>query len=157
MRYLKYTALILFTASLAQANDLTDIRELANANGFSPSNKVLKAVIKASKRYNVDPKELAAIGILETGLGKYLKDRVNDNGTTDEGVFQINTVNQTNCKSYDLKTVEGSAYCAAKLLHKIAKNHTDYLGRYHSKTPKHKKRYENALMKVLKIQLTESE
>lgn len=97
-------------------------------------------------------RELTAIGILETGLGSNSKNRINTNGTVDQGIFQINTVNRISCIEYNLASIEGNAYCAAKLLHSIAKKHSDYLGRYHSKTPSRKIAYQNAIVKVLTVQ-----
>ena len=82
--------------------------------------------------------QLTAIGIIETGLGKYAKTRNNTNGTQDRGVFQINTVNYPKCVEYNLDSPEGSALCAAKLLSQIKAKRADYLGVYHSKTPSKK-------------------
>ena len=148
MRYL----LIILVASNAWANDLTAIHSLATSNGLNPSPRVISAIVDASNRYGVDPRELTAIGILETGLGKYNSVRHNKNGTTDSGVFQINSVNVALCIEYNLSSIEGNAYCAAKLLSSIAKKHDDYLGRYHSNTPKHKKSYQKAVLRVLAAQ-----
>lgn len=134
------------------ASDLGDVRALARANGFRPSPRVIMAIVSASHRYRIKAKELTAIGILETGLGKYAKTRTNSNGTQDAGIFQINTINTASCIEYNLDSIEGNAYCAAKLLKGIAKKHSDYLGRYHSKTPSHKKAYQNALLRVLAVQ-----
>jgi hypothetical protein len=139
------------------ANELGDIRALANANDFEPSERVLTAIVAASRRYHIDAKELTAIGILETGLGKYLKVRHNSNGTDDAGIFQINSINTPSCIEYNLESIEGNAFCAAKLLKRIAKRHSDYLGRYHSKTPKHKLAYQNAALKILAADSSDSE
>ncbi len=139
-------------ASNALCGDLKDIDLLARANGFNPSQRVLLAIVRAARLYKIRPKELTAIGILETGLGSNNKDRLNDNGTIDQGIFQINTINKPTCIEYNLASIEGNAMCAAKLLNKIAKRHSDYLGRYHSKTPKHKISYQNAVLHVLSVQ-----
>lgn len=140
---------VLLVCSSASANDVRDIRSLAHSNGFKPSQRVILAIASASKRYKVPAKELTAIGILETGLGKNLKVRHNTNGSKDVGIFQINTINLKTCVEYNLDSPEGSAMCAAKLLHNISKKHNDYLGRYHSKTPSKKTSYQNAALKVL--------
>jgi hypothetical protein len=153
MRCMRYIALIfLLVSSVCYGNDLHDIAELAHSNGFEPDKRVLMAIVAASRRYGIDAKELTAIGILETGLGKYAKTRDNSNGTQDAGIFQINSVNTASCIEYNLESIEGNAYCAAKLLKRIAKRHNDYLGRYHSKTPKRKIAYQNAIKHVLGVQ-----
>lgn len=125
------------------------VLELAKANGFKPSKRVVEAIVKASGTYGIDVLELTAIGIVETGLGKYAKTRRNRNGTFDKGLFQINTVNVPYCIEYNLDSPEGSALCAAKLLARIKKNREDYLGVYHSKTPSKKAVYEQKLSNIL--------
>lgn len=127
-----------------------EVRALALKNGFKPDDRIIKAIVNASKRYHVDALELTAVGILETGLGKYAKDRLNTNGTIDKGIFQVNTVNASKCIEYNLSSVEGSSFCAAKLLNSIKKYHNnDYLGRYHSKTPSKKAKYFEKITQVL--------
>lgn len=125
------------------------IIELADSNGFKPSKRIVNAIVNASEQYNVDALELTAIGIVETGLGKYAKTRKNRNGTFDKGLFQINTINEKTCVEYNLDSAEGSALCAAKLLSRIKSKHNDYLGRYHSKTPSKKATYSKKITKVL--------
>ncbi len=139
---------IVLIAQIASANDFKDVKSLAMRNGFIPSSQVIKAIIKASHKYKLDPLELATIGIIETGLGKYARDRVNKNGTVDHGLFQINTVNEVVCIEYDLSTVEGSSFCAAKLLSRIKRVRHDYMGVYHSKTKSKKAIY---LLKVSQV------
>lgn len=134
------------------ANCDNTVRSIASANGFAASGRVVKAISRASKYYNIDEAELTAIAIVETGLGKYAATRVNQNGTVDQGLFQINSVNQPYCSEYDLSSPEGSAMCAAKLLARIRLNHDDYIGRYHSKTPTLKIKYTNKIIKVLNTQ-----
>lgn len=135
-------------ASIAKAGS---IEQVANANGFKVSSRIVAAIQNASKRYNIDPLELTAIGIVETGLGKYNTSNLNHNGTVDEGIFQINTINKTYCIEYNLESTEGNAYCAAKLLWRIRKLHTDYVGRYHSNTPSKKLEYLQKITKVLEL------
>lgn len=125
------------------------VLELADSNGFKPSKRVVQAIVNASRTYSIDVAELTAIGIVETGLGKYAKTRRNTNGTYDRGVFQINTVNHVYCIEYNLDSPEGSALCAAKLLARIKKNREDYLGVYHSKTPTKKEVYMRKLSNIL--------
>lgn len=115
-------------------NRIQDVQDLARANGFEPSDRIVKAILKACDLYQIDAMELTAIGIIETGLGKYATTRKNTNGTKDHGVFQINTVNAPKCVEYNLDSPEGSALCAAKLLSEIKSRRKDYLGVYHSKT-----------------------
>lgn len=149
--YMKTMILILIMSSKVLAQD-AEILDLAQKNGFKPSNRVVKAISYASKAFDLNPLELSAIALLETGMGKYNSVRLNKNGTTDQGIFQINSVNKQYCLEYDISTPEGSALCAAKLLSRIKHKHfkdPEYLGRYHSKTPKYKKIYFSKLTKVL--------
>lgn len=130
-------------------NRIQDVQDLANANGFEPSDRIVKAILRASDQYQIDAMELTAIGIIETGLGKYATTRKNTNGTKDHGVFQINTVNMPKCVEYNLESPEGSALCAAKLLSTIKAKRKDYLGVYHSKTPTKKVAYMQKVSQVL--------
>lgn len=126
-----------------------DVQDLAKANGFEPSKRIIDAIVKASDMYQIDALELTAIGIIETGLGKYARTRKNTDGTHDRGVFQINTVNAPKCVEYNLDSPEGSALCAAKLLSTIKAKRADYLGVYHSKTPSKKRAYAQKVSQVL--------
>ena len=128
-----------------------DVEALAKANGFNISQRIIGAIIRASDTYEIDALELTAIGIVETGLGKYNATKKNTNGTHDRGVFQINTVNYPKCVEYNLDSPEGSALCAAKLLSKIKSHRADYLGVYHSKTPSKKMKYLNKVSQVLNL------
>lgn len=130
-------------------NRIQDVQDLANANGFEPSRRIVKAILKASDMYQIDAMELTAIGIIETGLGKYARTRKNTNGTHDKGIFQINTVNESKCVEYNLESPEGSALCAAKLLSEIKTKRKDYLGVYHSKTKSKKVAYMQKVSQVL--------
>lgn len=126
-----------------------DVQDLAESNGFEPSKRIVKAILTASETYQIDALELTAIGIIETGLGKYARTRKNSNGTTDKGLFQINTVNEAQCVEYNLDSPEGSALCAAKLLSTIKAKRADYLGVYHSKTRSKKTKYMQKISQVL--------
>lgn len=120
------------------------ILALAIANGFYPSPGVVPAIAEASLQYNVNPLHLTAIAIVETGLGKYGTNHKNANGTTDVGLFQINSINHARCIPYDLTTNAGSAMCAAKLLSKLRD-----IGAYHSKTPKKKMLYNRKIASTM--------
>jgi hypothetical protein len=135
----------------ASADSFKDVQDLAVANGFKPSQRVVKAIVSAAKAYHLNAIELASIGIIESGLGKYVRNNVNSNGTVDAGIFQINTVNRPVCIEFNLTSPEGSALCAAKLLANIKTKHADYMGRYHSKTPSKKRIYLNKIAKVIAI------
>lgn len=139
---------IMLISPKALADMESKIARLAHENGFRPTERVIKAIAYASKHYGINPLELTAIGIIETGLGKYNKTRLNTNGTLDKGIFQINSVNFKTCVEYNLNSPEGSALCAAKLLSRLKARRSDYLGAYHSKTPSKKTLY---LIKVYKI------
>ncbi len=134
------------------------VKALADANGFgNVSDQVIEAIVKASKAYEIDALQLTAIGIIESGLGTNprAKMRKNDNGTFDRGVFQINTVNWPRCAEFHLDTIEGNAFCAAKLLSQIKINKPSDLGKYHSKTCRPdfcpKKTYFAKITKVLQV------
>lgn len=126
-----------------------EIEAMANANGFKPSKRIIEAIVKAADTYQIDAMQLTAIGIIETGLGKYARTRTNTDGTQDKGVFQINTLNWPKCVEYNLDSPEGSALCAAKLLSQIKAKRADYLGVYHSKTPSKKSKYLAKVSRVL--------
>lgn len=152
---MRYVSLILIF-SLIVVNALAidtakEVETLAKSNGFKVSKRVVNAIVFASNKYGIDALELTAIGIVETGLGKYTKTRKNSNGTHDKGLFQINTVNHPKCVEYNLDSPEGSALCAAKLLYQIKSKRTDYLGVYHSKTPSKKAIYLQKVTKVLEV------
>lgn len=112
----------------------SEVEELAKANGFKASKRIIDAILIASETYSLDHLEMTAIAIVETGLGSNTKTRKNSNGTYDKGLFQINTVNYPKCVEYNLDSFEGSALCAAKLLSSIKSKRADYIGVYHSKT-----------------------
>lgn len=126
-----------------------NIQDLAKANGFNVSKRIVDSILRASNDYQIDALELTAIAIVETGLGKYTRTRKNQNGTHDKGLFQINTVNWPKCVEYNLESPEGSSLCAAKLLSEIKAKRADYLGVYHSKTPTVKAKYLKKVAKVL--------
>ena len=127
------------------------VKALALANGFEATDQVADAIAKASKAFDVDALQLTAIGILESGLGKNAKTRLNKNGTHDKGVFQINTVNWPKCKEFHIETLQGNAFCAAKILSQIKMRKPSDLGKYHSKTPSKKNAYFAKLTKVLQV------
>lgn len=133
----------------AEVVSIQDIEDLARANGFNVSKRVADSILNASNQYNINAIELTAIGIVETGLGKYSRTRQNKDGSIDKGVFQINSVNHSKCVEYNLESPEGNALCAAKLLAEIKTRRADYLGVYHSKTPSKKAKYLQKITKVL--------
>lgn len=136
----------------AQADNFSDVMVLAKRNSFKPSNRVVTAIVNAAETYQLDPVELASIAVLETGMGKFNKSRLNKNGTIDKGIFQINTVNAKTCIEYNLDSIEGSSLCAAKLLKSIKnrfKKDPKAVARYHSGTKKFKDIYYSKLTKVL--------
>ena len=103
------------------------------------------AILRAAKAYDVDPRVLHAIAHLESSGGKQAGLRANKNGTFDVGPFQINSVHWgSTCKAYDVRTAEGGAMCAAKLLQSHRRHRgadSAWVGRYHSRTPSLKARY----------------
>lgn len=126
------------------------LHNLAMVHGFKPSHKAIHAIRNAASRYRINQEELMAIAILESGANENRRIRINKNGTMDVGMFQINTVNFKECIEYDLLSIDGSAFCAAKLLAKHKSKYKDYVGRYHSKTPSKKRAYQNKVNKMVK-------
>ena len=127
------------------------IKALAIGNGFEASDAVADAIAKAAHAYQVDAETLTAIGIIESGLGKYSRTRKNRNGTHDFGVFQINTVNVKFCAEFRLETLQGNAFCAAKILSQIKMVKPSDIAKYHSKTPSKKNAYFAKMTKVLQV------
>jgi hypothetical protein len=142
----------LLGAKHSKASERSEVMALAKKNGYSPSQEVIQAIVKASRWYNIDPLELTAIGILETGLGKYSLVNKNKN-SIDLGIFQINSANFSRCKMFNINTIEGNAMCAALILHNIRYNFSDkdekWIGIYHSKKPKYKNKYFAKISKIL--------
>jgi hypothetical protein len=139
-----------WTDALQNETPQARVKALALQNGFETSDAVADAIVKASKAFDVDALHLTAIGIIESGLGKNAVTRKNKNGTHDKGVFQINTVNWPKCKEFRIETLQGNAFCAAKLLSQIEMRKPSDIGKYHSKTPSKKIAYFAKLTKVLK-------
>lgn len=150
MRYLVICFITLYWPySATAASDAEVVVDLATSNGYKPSQRVITAIVSAGHMYHIDVRELTAIAIIETGLGRDLRTSVNRDGTADIGLFQINTINYSRCLEYNLHTPEGSAMCAAKLLWSLKQHRNDYLGAYHSKTPVKKQKYLDKLALVL--------
>jgi hypothetical protein len=113
-----------------------------------PKRNIAEVIYRAARRYDIDAQDLVKIAFLESTFKVNAK-RFNKNGTIDYGMFQISSIHwTTTCKEYDISKPQGNAYCAAKLI-SIAKEYKDtdkhWLGRYHSKTPSHKRSYSRAL------------
>lgn len=141
---------LLLLMSLAYADTAT-VRKIAVINGYNPNKHVMESISRAARAYNVSVEKMTAIAIVETGLGRYTAVKLNKNGTRDKGLFQINDVNKTFCREFNLNTDEGSAFCAAKILSDLKKRYPkDYYGVYHSKTPKYKEAYKEKVDNILK-------
>lgn len=142
-------ALLVLIPAIASADTYeARVTRMAKANGYKPSERIVKAIANAAKAYDIRPRDLTAIAIVETGLGRYERTTTNANGTRDVGLFQINEINHDKCLEYNLETPEGSAMCAAKLLSEIKKRHQDFVARYHSKTLKHRVNYARKISSV---------
>ena len=137
------------TALEREPSEYSMIRYLVTANDMKPHDAAIRAILNASKRYDIDSRELTAIAIVESSFRHNTRLIANTNGTHDLGLFQINTVNHKTCVEYDLNDVNGNALCAAKLLSSLKARRTDYLGVYHSKTPQKKMKYLNKITKVM--------
>jgi len=125
------------------------LRALASL-GYNAHPDVVRVIEKKAIKYGIKPDLMIAIAVVESGLNPQAK-RVNNNGTVDQGLFQINTVNKDFCKEFDIKTVKGNTECAAKLLakHKVNKPIDSlWYCRYHSKTPSKKVAYCSKLNEI---------
>ena len=133
----------------AKASDRTELVGMAHKSKLYASSEVLNAIIKAGRAYNVRPKELFTLAIIESNLNPNVF-RTNANGTTDVGLMQINSVNVNKCLEYNINTIMGNTMCAAKIVASLkAAYPSDYLGVYHSKTNKYKIKYLARVSKVL--------
>lgn len=117
---------------------------MAKSKKIYPKMSHLKIINDIAIKYNLEANDLLKIAYVES---KFKQDavRVNTNGTTDIGMFQINSIHWTGkCKDLDVFKLKGNAECAARLLKKHSKKKNqdaEWIGRYHSKTPSLKKKY----------------
>jgi hypothetical protein len=138
--------LIMLLSVTCMADSLRAIASL----GYFTDAKVVKVIKDKAAKYGIKPDIMVAIAILESSMNTQAS-RLNSNGTTDYGLFQINSVNKTFCKEYDIQTLKGNAGCAAKLLalHRTKKDiDSNWYCRYHSKTPSKKIAYCEKLNKI---------
>lgn len=143
-------AMVVVLGSVAEASP-KKLKAKAAKLGFNRPDSVFTTINMAAAAYGVNPNKLLAIAIVESGL-RHNVTNSNRNGTTDYGMFQINTVVKENeCRSFPIETLWGNAMCAAKMLSKH-KKHSDkdpyWVGRYHSKTPTKKRAYFYKVQKV---------
>lgn len=111
----------------------------------------LQVLYKVAKEAKIDSNDLIRIAYVESRF-KVNAMRMNGNGTVDYGMFQINSVHwSTKCKDLNIMMFNGNVKCAARLIQE-AKTHSDHdsnwLARYHSKTPSKKIRYSKQLKLV---------
>jgi Transglycosylase SLT domain len=133
----------------AKCDDRTDLIDMAHRSHLYISNTALEAFIKAGHTFDVPVKELITIAILESALNEHAF-RSNKNGTSDFGVMQVNSINAIRCVEYNIHTTYGNVMCSAKIISLLRESHpSDYLGRYHSATPKIKHQYIAKINKVL--------
>jgi hypothetical protein len=122
--------------------------------GFIHAQSLDSIIDKASSKYNIKPIRLKMIAQVESNYDINVRINYNTNGTSDHGPFQINTVIwKTDCKEFNINDLQDHGYCAASLVakHKKFKEIDDqWLARYHSKTPKYKKKYFKKLQKAKK-------
>jgi soluble lytic murein transglycosylase-like protein len=117
--------------------------------------KLDQALAKAARKHSVPIQVLRAVATIESSYGKRAVLRKNKNGSYDTGPMQINSVHwNTTCKQYDVSTLQGNANCGALLLSKALKHKADpqAVGRYHSKTPSLKSKYETKVRKILQAE-----
>lgn len=128
------------------------LTSVAVAQGPSPSQ--MRIIREAAKAHDVEASDLVRIAAVESSLkGRRYTTRVNSNWTIDLGLFQINSVHwDSTCSEYDVFTLKGNAYCAAKLLAQAKRYQAidkHWKGRYHSKTPSRKVAYNAKLSRAL--------
>ena len=124
------------------------ISSIINAGSFS-YDKYDPVFKKYSEIYNVPFLLLKVIAISENSLMDPKLKRKNKNGTDDIGLFQINTGKITDkelahIRPKDLYRPDVSTNVAAFILSKIIveDGYTwENIGKYHSKTPKHKNKW----------------
>lgn len=109
----------------------------------------LQVIYSVAVKTGLDAADLVRIAYVESRF-KVNAVRVNTNGTTDVGLFQVNSIHWTStCKGLDVFSIQGNTECAARIIlkHKKSASHfdTSWLGRYHSKTPSRKAKYINLL------------
>lgn len=110
------------------------------------------AIEKAASKYNIESQDLRLIAAVESSYSSNPKINENKNNTFDVGPFQVNSIHKdTTCKMFNINTLEGNVLCAAKIvaIHKKQKaSDPMWLARYHSKTLKFKKIYQEKLEKA---------
>lgn len=116
-----------------------------NACAVQPDKAIVKVIYRAAAEFHVNAQDLVRIAYTES---KFKPDAVrsNKNGTIDYGMFQVNSIHwTTTCKAMKVMQIRDNARCAAKILADIKQHHshtdTQWLGRYHSKTPSKKAKY----------------
>lgn len=128
--------------------DVEAIMQLAE--DYRPERSIAVTVARIARNYGIEPRELAALAMIESGFNPRVSSRLNANGTTDVGMFQINSVNRVKCKKYNIETLEGNTHCAAMILAELKTKRSDYLGAFHSKTPSKKIVYLEKIRVILK-------
>ena len=114
--------------------------------------------VEAGKTYNIPPLLLKKIATIESGLNPKALGK-NKNGTYDYGLMQINTIHlkklykQYGMTSAQLMDPKINIFIGASLLSNIISRHGfsfEAIGRYHSNTPEHKKKWSKKLITELK-------
>lgn len=123
-----------------------------NVCAVQPDKAIVKVIYSAAAEFHVNAQDLVRIAYTES---KFKPDavRTNKNGTIDYGMFQVNSIHwTTTCKAMKVMHIRDNARCAAKILADIklkhSKDDTQWLGRYHSKTPSKKAKYFELLSSV---------
>lgn len=115
--------------------------------------------LEAEYYFDVPFALLKAIAISENGRFDPDAERVNSNGTKDYGLMQINTIwlRKFGIDEETIKHPKVNIFVAAKILRDLIKREKyswDTIGKYHSRTPKYKKRWikkvQTNLMRIIK-------
>jgi len=138
----------LLGAEHAKADNRAELVQIAHKSHLYVSRRALDAFIEASRVFDIPAKELFSISVIESNLNPNAF-RVNNNGSYDIGLMQVNSINKNKCTEYDINTILGNVMCGAKILNQLKQKHSDYLGRYHSATPKYKNKYIAKVSKIL--------
>lgn len=120
-----------------------------NIAGAEPS--AIKLIQRTAAAHGLSADDMYRIAWVESRF-KANAVRKNRNGTTDIGMFQINSVHwHSTCRHLAVDTPKGNVECAALLLklhRKYAVTDSQWIGRYHSKTPSKKRTYIKLLQRA---------
>lgn len=120
-----------------------------------PSERFSQCLQSAAAKYRLNPNLLLAVKLVESGRHLEPQVRRNSNGSIDMGLMQINSVWWPTLKRFGIQPKHLLDMCvnlqvgAWILAERIAKyGLREGIGRYHSATPRHKKRYQQRVARA---------